>query len=240
MDSVCAILTWPVCRRTDCCYLLPFQGSVGIYTTSSLTWCIFSALLLISWGAAVSVCWLSMLPLLLIEMLLPSLPLGLWSNPSAAGNPPIGQQTSGTAESYEQFCRFLFLWLLQWLTLPKWYPDDGVSLPFRWRVPWWLWITCFPVFCEFQMAFQYFPCENSASHYWGTEHWKKPPVLRTPGFLYLRVKLEELVHHFTLTSKSGRQKVDICLQMVLCSGTQQSKAVISVPWRFDLCKEFVP
>lgn len=33
--------------------------------------------------------------------------MGLQSNASAAGNLPIGQQTSGTAEAYEQSGRFL-------------------------------------------------------------------------------------------------------------------------------------
>lgn len=141
---MCATSTWSVRQRTGCCCLPAFQGSVGIYITSSLPWCTFSALLLIFWRAAVCICWPSMLPLLLTEMLFSSLLSGLRSNPSAAGNPPVGQQTSGTAESHEQFCRFFFscgCWW--WLTLPKWYPDDGVSLPFQWRLPWWLWITWF-------------------------------------------------------------------------------------------------
>lgn len=64
---------------------------------------------------------------LLTEMLLHNLLSGIGSNLSTAGNPHVGQQTSGAAKLPKQFCRFLSLWLLWWLTLSKWHTLVTVS-----------------------------------------------------------------------------------------------------------------
>lgn len=148
------------CQRTGCCCLPPPQGSVGIYPASSLTGCVLQ-----HFGvAALCTCWFSTPPRL-AGMLLPRLLSGLQSNPSAAGNSPAGQQTPGTAESYNKFCRFLFFsacydgspFQSDALTMVSPCLSGGdFSGGFG--------SLGFPGFCGFQMAFRHFLCPSSVSH----------------------------------------------------------------------------
>lgn len=139
-------------------------------------------------------------------MLLPSLLLG--AIPALQESHPLASKPHGLLNHMSSSADFFFFfsWWLEWLALLKWCPDNGVSFPFWWRLPWGLvipWFACvfwvsngFSIFSMWKFSF-------SLVRDWALE---KASGFGDPGFLYLWVRLEEAVHYFTLTSKSGRQK----------------------------------
>lgn len=105
-------------------------------------------------------------------------------------------------ESLAQSHRLLFLWLLRWLPSQ----NDALMwcvLAFQWRLCWWLWIAQLPCFLGFRWLLGIFHVKAECLI---SKLCAKPPVWRTWGFLYQRVRLEEMLHRFTVACKSGRQK----------------------------------
>lgn len=76
-------------------------------------------------------------------------------------------------------------------------------LAFQWRLCWWLGIAQLPRSLGFRWLLGIFHAKVQCLI---SQLCAKPPVWRTSGFLYQRVRLEEMLHRFTVACKSGRQK----------------------------------